>query len=105
VGVLEDNKMNLVVDVSMPTDRELTSRKPDVVALLKGSNQITILEVSVCWEPLLKEWEKEKSNEYREVAADLAIQHPGWKVDIFPVVVGSLGTLRRILVVYEEGGS
>jgi len=94
VDVLEDNKMKLVVDVSIPTDCELTSRRPDIVVFLKGNNQITILEVAVCWEPLLKEWEKEKSNKYWQLAASLAIQHPGWKVDIFPVVVGSLGTLR-----------
>ena len=94
MGVLEDDRTKIVVDVSMPTDRELTSRRPDIVVFLKESNQITILEVAVCWEPLLEEREKEKSNKYRELAADLAIQHPGWKVNIFPVVIGSLGTLR-----------
>ena len=70
MGVLEDERTKLVVDASMPTDRELTSRRPDVVVFLKGSNQITILEVAVCWEPLLEEWEKEKSYKYQELAAD-----------------------------------
>ena len=95
MGVLEDDKMKLVVDVSMPTDCELTSRRPDIVVFLKERNQITIVEVAVAWEPLLEEREREKSNKYRELAADLATQHPGWKVDIIPVVVGSLGTLRN----------
>jgi len=31
VGVLEDDRTKIVVDVSMPTDRELTSRRPDIV--------------------------------------------------------------------------
>ena len=75
--VLEDEGTKLVVDVSMPTDRELTSRRQDVVVFLKGSNQITILEVAVCWEPLLEVQKKEKSNKYQELAVDLAIQHPG----------------------------
>ena len=94
MGVLEDDRTKLVVDVSMPTDHELTSRRPYIVVFLKESNQITILEVAVCWELLLEERKKKKSNKYWELAADLAIQHPGCKVDIFPVVVGSLGTLR-----------
>ena len=46
------------------------------------------------WEPLLEERKKEKSNKYRELAADMAIQHPGWKVDVMAAVVGSLGVLR-----------
>ena len=62
VGVLDGNKKKLVLDVSMPTDRELTSRKPDIVMYLKERNQITILEVAVAWEPLLEQQEKEKSN-------------------------------------------
>ena len=65
MGVLEDERTKLVVDISMPTDRELTSSRPDVVVFLKGSNQITILEGSVCWEPLLEQWEKEKSTSTR----------------------------------------
>jgi len=92
VGVLEGDKAKLVVDVSMPTDRDLTTRRPDIIVYLKKRNQVVILEVA--WETLLEEREKEKSNKYRELAVDLATQHPGWKVDILPIVVGSLTTLR-----------
>ena len=94
VGVLEGDKAKLVVDVSMPTERDLTARRPDIIVYLKERNQVVILEVAVAWETLLEEREKEKSNKYRELAADLATQHPGWRVDILPIVVGSLGTLR-----------
>jgi len=41
----------------------------------------------------LEEWGKEKSNKYRELAADLAIQHPGWKVDVMGGKSGSLAEL------------
>jgi len=79
----------------MPTDRDLTARRPDIIMYLKEHNQIVILEVAVAWEPLLEEREKEKSNKYWELAADLAIQHSVWKVDVMAVVVGSLRALRR----------
>ena len=92
--MLERDKVKQVVDVSIPTDRDLTARRQDIIVYLKEHNQVVILEVAVAWETLLKEWEKEKSNKYQELAADLATQHPGWKVDILPIVVGSLGTLR-----------
>jgi len=49
VGVLDGNKAKLVVDVSMPTDRDLTTRRPDIVMYLKERNQIVILEVAVAW--------------------------------------------------------
>jgi len=71
LGVLDGDKAKLVVDVSMPTDRDLTTRRPDIIMHLKERNQIVILEVPVAWEPLLEEQEKEKSNKYWEL--DLVI--------------------------------
>ena len=50
----------------------------------------------VAWEPLLAEREKQKSDKYQELAADLATQHPGWRVTVVPIVAGCLGTLRQM---------
>jgi len=44
---------------------------------------------------MLEEREKEKSNKYRELAADLAIQDPGWKVDVISKKSGSLAELQE----------
>ena len=55
-----------------------------------------ILEGAVAWEPLLAQREQEKEDKYRELAADLATQHLGWRVEVVPMVVGSLGTLRKL---------
>ena len=55
-----------------------------------------ILEGAVAWEPLLAERERQKTEKYGELAADLATPHPGWRVDVVPIVVGSLGTLRNV---------
>jgi len=89
-GVLEGEKIKLVVNVSMPTDWDLTTRQPDIMLYLKEHNQIVILEVAVAWEPLLEE----RGKAQKVLAADLVIQHPGWKVDVMAIVVGSLGTLH-----------
>ena len=76
-GCLRGDKAKLVVDVSIPTDRDLTARRPDIIVYLKECNLAVILEVAVAWKTLLEEREKEKSNKYRELAADLATRHPG----------------------------
>ena len=55
-----------------------------------------ILEGGVAWEPLLAEWECQKADNYRELAADLATQHPWWRVVVVPIVIGCLGTLRNL---------
>ena len=48
------------------------------------------------WELLLAEQEHQKTDKYRELAADLATQHPGWRVTMVPIVMGYLGTLRGL---------
>ena len=88
--------MTIKVDLSLPTDRQLTSRRPDIVLFLKEDRCIVILECAVAWELLLEEREREKFYKYQELAADLATQHHGWRVVVVPIVIGSLGTLRSL---------
>ena len=88
VAALSSAKAKIVVDLSVPTDRQLPDRRPDIVLYLKGERKIVILEGAVTWEPLLAEQERPR--------ADLAIQHRGWRVVVVPIVAGCLGTLREM---------
>ena len=45
-----------------------------------------ILEKVIVWEPL----------QISELAADLATEHPGWRMEVVPIVAGCLGTLRKL---------
>ena len=54
------------------------------------------MDVAYARDPLVREWEDEKKSNYQELAADLAIQNPGWQVSIVPVVVGDLGNMARL---------
>ena len=96
VAVLEGSEVRLVVDLSIPTDRQLTERRPDLVAYYRELRRIVIYEVACAWEPLIEERQREKRGKYRELAADLATQWPGWKVQTTPVVVGDLGSLGSL---------
>ena len=85
-----------MVDLAIPTDRQLSDRRPDLILYLKGKQKIVILEGAVAWEPLLAERERQKADKYRELAADLATQHPRWRVVVVPIVIRCLGTLRSL---------
>ena len=93
VAALEGGEAKLLVDLTIPTDRQLEERRPDLVLFLKRQRKIVVLEVAVAWEPLVVERERQKADKYQDLAADLATQHPGWRVDVVPMVAGTLGTL------------
>ena len=45
VAVLEGSEVRLVVDLSIPTDRQLMERRPDLVAYYRELRRIVIYEV------------------------------------------------------------
>jgi len=96
VAALEGCEAKLLVDLTVPTDRQIEERRPDLVLYLKGQQRIVVMEGAVAWEPLLAERESQKFDKYQDLAADLATQHPGWKVEVVPMVAGCLGTLRNL---------
>ena len=68
VAVLEGSEVRLVVDLSIPTDRQLMERRPDLVAYYRELRRIVIYEVTCAREPLIKEQQHEKRGKYRELA-------------------------------------
>ena len=70
VAVLESSEVRLVVDLSIHIDRQLTERRPDLVAYYQEPRRIVIFEVACTWEPLIKQRQCEKCGKYRELAAD-----------------------------------
>ena len=96
VADLNGRKAKIAVDLTVPTDRQLSDRRPDILLYLKESQEIMILEVAVTWELLLADRERQKSDKYQELAADLATQHHRWRVTVVPSVVGCLGTLNSL---------
>ena len=77
VAALSGSRAKIAVDLSVPTDRQLSERRPDLILYLKEERVIIILEGAVIWEPLSAERECQKVDKYREPAADLATQHSG----------------------------
>lgn len=98
--VIESRDVKITVDQGIPTDRRVEHTRPDLKVTIKSKREIVLFEVAVAWEPLVQEREKEKKRKYKDLAADLAKQHEGYRVRVVPVVVGVLGqvvNLRRNL--------
>ena len=92
-GSLNGRDLKLVIDVSVPTDRQLSATRPNLIVYSWRTKHISILEVACAWEPLVIVREKEKKEKYQEFARDLATQHQGWKVLVYLLVVGDLASL------------
>ena len=55
VAAFSGDRAKIAVDLTVPTDRQLSERRPDLILYLKGERKIVILEGAVTWEPLLAE--------------------------------------------------
>ncbi len=95
-GVIKKEKVTLLVDLTIPTDRQMESRRPDLVVRLKDEKRIIVYEIAVAWDPIVEEREREKRAKYLDLAADLVHQWKGYKVTVVPVVLGDLGVMRNL---------
>ena len=59
MAVLESSEVRLVVDLSIPTDRQLTERRPDLVAYYWELRRIVVYEIEYAWEPLIEDQQRE----------------------------------------------
>ena len=72
---------------------DLTECRPNLIIYNKCEKHISIFEVAVAWEPLIKDRELNIRGKYLSVACNLANQWPGWSMKVIPMVVGWLGSL------------
>ena len=64
VAALDEENAKLLVDLSVPTGRQLEERRPDLVLYLKRQHRIVVMEGAVAWEPLLADRERQKFDKY-----------------------------------------
>ena len=75
-----------------PYKRErIEARRPHLLIRTQNPKTIINLEVAFAWEPIVKKREAQKKAKYRELAADLANQWPGYTIQNALVVIGTLG--------------
>lgn len=83
----------MLVDQCIPTSKQLTERRPDLVVRVGGERKIV---VACDWDRIVEQREREKQAKYGDLVADLARQWQGYKVVIVPVVIGDLGLVYNL---------
>lgn len=92
----ESDRVVLQWDPSVPTDRILEHRRPDMVLIEKRRKRVILLEMACAFDSLVEEREQEKTQKYEELAADMATQYPGYRVITAPLVISDLGSIANI---------
>ena len=80
----------------------LEHRRPDVVLVLREKRFLFLLEMACAFDSLVEEREKEKADKYEQLATDMAVHQPGYKVTVLHamqlrVLYSSTGILKHHL--------
>ena len=90
-AVTETERVKILWDFEIRTDRIITARRPDIVVIDKTTKTATIIDVAVPNDTNIKTKEQEKVEKYQDLR--LEIQRL-WnvKAQVVPVVIGALGS-------------
>lgn len=94
-GTMGTRSKKLLINQVIPTERRVPHSRPDLVVRVEREKTISIMDVACAWDTSIHKRRKEKMDRYVELAADMANQHPGYRVVTVPVVVGDLGTIEK----------
>ena len=84
-------------DPSIPTDEDMTEKRPDLVVEDQLCKSIYIIEMSVPTDSNINGRWQEKFQKYQKLAADMRKQFRGYRIKVVPMIIGALGTLDTLL--------
>lgn len=92
--VLENENYKILWDVTIQTDHEIEARRPDLVLVQKKEKNTKLVDFAVPFDSRVLMKENEKIEKYQDLAREI---RKLWntKVDIIPIVIGSLGTVSK----------
>ena len=99
--VVENEKMTLLWDFPISTDRTVKANRPDIIIKDKISGNCQLIDVSVPADANISSKEFEKSYKYKDL--EIEIQRM-WRMrtKVTPVVVGALGIITKDFEKYIE---
>ena len=95
--VYENRAVKILWDPSIPTDDEMTERRPDLVVEDRLCKSIYIIEMSVPTDSNSNGRWQEKFQKYQKLAADMRKQLRGYRIKVVPMIIGALGTVETLL--------
>ena len=96
-GVVEDDDVKLICDKNIQCDNAIEARRPYLIFVDKKTKSYVIIDVAIpgdCW---IREKEFEKSEKYQNLKRELKKLWSLKKVEVVPVVVGTLGCISNWL--------
>ena len=95
--VYENRSLKILWDPSIPTDEEMTERRPDLVVEDWLCKSICSIEMSVPTDSNINGRWQEKFQKYQKLAADMRKQFRGYRIKVVPMIIGALGTVDTLL--------
>jgi hypothetical protein len=94
---VRENEDALVVwNQRIQTHTRVLHRWPDLRVEIKGKKLIWLVDMSCPADSNLLEKEREKKQNYADLAFELKLQRPDWKVMVIPLVIGVMGSTNKI---------
>ena len=93
--VRENDKVRILWNFNIHTDRVIKARRPDIVVVDKLNSETIIIDIAVPGDFRVKEKESEKIEKYQDLALEITRM---WKMStkVIPIVIGALGANCRI---------
>ena len=95
--VCENYRAKILWEVPIPMDGDIVARRPDALFQGKMNRHLYLIEMVVAWDSI-QERRAEKQSKYVGTLRRLAETVPGYRMDIVPLAIGSLGTVTHCLV-------
>ena len=102
--VMENEEVEILWDFSIESDRGIVYRWPHIVVLEKKEKNALLINIGVPGDVKVEEKEEEKVTKYQCLAREVKRLWQLKSVNVIPVVVGALGTIRKLEVYVEKGG-
>lgn len=98
-AVTENEKVKLLWDFNIQTDKVIEARRPDIVMINKKTKECQIIDIAIPSDTRVEKKEEEKIGKYQELAFELGRL---WEVrtQVIPIVIGALGTITNKLPAY-----
>ena len=92
-SVMENDRVNILWDFNIHTDRVIEARRPDIVVVDKLNSETTIIDVAIPGDFRVKDKELEQIEKYQDLALEVSRM---WNTSV-TIVMGALGAKFRIM--------
>ncbi|XP_067940443.1 uncharacterized protein [Watersipora subatra] len=97
--VLENEKVKLLWDFNMQTDKVIKAKRLDLIPINKETKQFHVIDIAIPGDTRVVQKEDEKIGKYNELEFEI---NRLWKVktEVIPIVIGALGTISMRHIAY-----